>query len=263
MVSNENQRPGRSPGELRADCPVCAGKQPTIEWDGRGFLRTSRSRVTPTLPDDQCCPGVTMSASSRSAGAQANCARASSPSCATHAIRESKSESLRQMGRGVISFQMHRRPDWKRRPFILKIHRVASGWGGRDRTSEWRNQNQFDYSMIPICIWKKAQNCAPTISIAWQLFPNEMAGYDRRCGGRRMTRIFEYVSLIAIMAFNSSRVASLLLEGYASMSVSLAPPGSPFTPPLPSRIGRAQIRPGDRDCFRVGCAPALALPPAA
>ena len=54
-----------------------------------------------------------------------------------------------------------------------------TGWGGRDRTSEWRNQNPPDYSMIPTRIWKNAQNCALTISIAWRLFPNECEGLRR------------------------------------------------------------------------------------
>jgi hypothetical protein len=35
---------------------------------------------------------------------------------------------------------------------------ISTGWGGRDRTSEWRNQNQFDYSTISKRIWKRAQN---------------------------------------------------------------------------------------------------------
>jgi hypothetical protein len=33
----------------------------------------------------------------------------------------------------------------------------AYGWGGRDRTSEWRNQNLFDYSMFSMRIWKNAE----------------------------------------------------------------------------------------------------------
>jgi hypothetical protein len=35
---------------------------------------------------------------------------------------------------------------------------ISTGWGGRDRTSEWRNQNQLDYSTISRRIWKKAEN---------------------------------------------------------------------------------------------------------
>jgi hypothetical protein len=47
------------------------------------------------------------------------------------------------------------------------------GWGGRDRTSEWRNQNQLDYSTISGSIWKKGRKCLLAISIAWHLFPNK------------------------------------------------------------------------------------------
>ncbi|WP_213287332.1 hypothetical protein [Bradyrhizobium sp. sGM-13] len=36
------------------------------------------------------------------------------------------------------------------------LKRRMRGWGGRDRTSEWRNQNQLDYSTISSRIWKKA-----------------------------------------------------------------------------------------------------------
>ena len=33
---------------------------------------------------------------------------------------------------------------------------LNTGWGGRDRTSEWRNQNQLDYSTISRRVWKKS-----------------------------------------------------------------------------------------------------------
>jgi hypothetical protein len=33
-----------------------------------------------------------------------------------------------------------------------------SGWGGRNRTSEWRNQNLLDYLMISRRIWKNGRN---------------------------------------------------------------------------------------------------------
>jgi hypothetical protein len=67
---------------------------------------------------------------------------------------------------------VHQRPS---QADFIKDFKAAghAGWGGRDRTSEWRNQNPLDYSMILTRIWKKAQNCVPAISIAWQLFPNE------------------------------------------------------------------------------------------
>ncbi|MGY4258133.1 hypothetical protein ACVI1L_005201 [Bradyrhizobium sp. USDA 4516] len=53
------------------------------------------------------------------------------------------------------------RPKWRRgRPAkndsSLEINGLLAGWGGRDRTSEWRNQNQFDYSTISRGIWKKS-----------------------------------------------------------------------------------------------------------
>ena len=37
---------------------------------------------------------------------------------------------------------------------------TSAGWGGRDRTSEWRNQNPFDYAMISRRIWKKSEKWA-------------------------------------------------------------------------------------------------------
>jgi hypothetical protein len=47
------------------------------------------------------------------------------------------------------------------------------GWGGRDRTSEWRNQNQLDYPTRRI--WKKRPKRPLATSIAWQPFPNKEA----------------------------------------------------------------------------------------
>jgi hypothetical protein len=41
----------------------------------------------------------------------------------------------------------------------------ARGWGGRDRTSEWRNQNQLEYPMISRRIWKKSGKCPSILSI--------------------------------------------------------------------------------------------------
>jgi hypothetical protein len=49
----------------------------------------------------------------------------------------------------------------------------SNGWGGRDRTSEWRNQNQLDCSTISGRIWKKDLKSRLAISIACQLFPND------------------------------------------------------------------------------------------
>jgi len=51
---------------------------------------------------------------------------------------------------------------------------ISTGWGGRDRTSEWRNQNPLDYSMISRRIWKKWSKSSLAISIACQLFPNDL-----------------------------------------------------------------------------------------
>jgi hypothetical protein len=39
--------------------------------------------------------------------------------------------------------------------FYNKLSALRPGWGGRDRTSEWRNQNQLDCSTISRRIWKK------------------------------------------------------------------------------------------------------------
>ena len=50
---------------------------------------------------------------------------------------------------------------------------LRPGWGGRDRTSEWRNQNPFDYITISRRIWKKWSKGPPAISMACQLFPND------------------------------------------------------------------------------------------
>jgi hypothetical protein len=42
----------------------------------------------------------------------------------------------------------------------------TGGWGGRDRTSEWRNQNQLNYPRISRRILKKQPKRALAISIA-------------------------------------------------------------------------------------------------
>jgi hypothetical protein len=55
----------------------------------------------------------------------------------------------------------------------FKGGRWCAGWGGRDRTSEWRNQNPFDFPIISRRVWKKWPKDAPAISIAWLPFPNE------------------------------------------------------------------------------------------
>jgi hypothetical protein len=57
---------------------------------------------------------------------------------------------------------------------------LSPGWGGRDRTSEWRNQNQFDYSTISERIWKKGRKHPLVNSIAWQPFPNKEAALAGR-----------------------------------------------------------------------------------
>jgi hypothetical protein len=36
-----------------------------------------------------------------------------------------------------------------------ELSSLSAGWGGRDRTAEWRNQNLFDYSVISERVWKK------------------------------------------------------------------------------------------------------------
>jgi hypothetical protein len=57
--------------------------------------------------------------------------------------------------------------------FTYKLSALGGGWGGRIRTSVWRNQNPLDYPMISTRIWKKRRRHAPAVSIAWQPFPNE------------------------------------------------------------------------------------------
>ncbi|MEY9230640.1 hypothetical protein ABIF68_009962 [Bradyrhizobium japonicum] len=56
----------------------------------------------------------------------------------------------------------------------------ASGWGGRDRTSEWRNQNPLDSSTTSMRVWKKGQKRPPAIPIAWRTFPNKEAAFAGR-----------------------------------------------------------------------------------
>jgi len=72
-------------------------------------------------------------------------------------------------------FPAHPRVSWKASP-----NTGMAGWGGRDRTSEWRNQNQFDYLTISKRIWKKGSKCPLAISIAWPPFPNEEAAVAGR-----------------------------------------------------------------------------------
>jgi hypothetical protein len=55
--------------------------------------------------------------------------------------------------------------------FVSDFRPGGTIWlGGRDRTSEWRNQNQFGYSTISKSIWKRELERPPTISTAWQRF---------------------------------------------------------------------------------------------
>ena len=67
----------------------------------------------------------------------------------------------------------------------LGASRRVTGWGGRDRTSEWRNQNQLDYSTISTRIWKKGSKRPLAISIAWQPFPNKEGAREGRNQSRK------------------------------------------------------------------------------
>jgi hypothetical protein len=81
--------------------------------------------------------------------------------------------SFLQTGSGLRYFQMKQSKKRFRQA-------ISIGWGGRDRTSEWRNQNQFDYSTISKRIWKKGSKCPLAISIAWPPFPNKEAAVAGR-----------------------------------------------------------------------------------
>ena len=61
-----------------------------------------------------------------------------------------------------------------------KLSALRPGRGGRDRTSEWRNQNRLDYSTISKRIWKKGSKCPLAISVAWPPFPNKEAAVAGR-----------------------------------------------------------------------------------
>jgi hypothetical protein len=56
---------------------------------------------------------------------------------------------------------------------LRELNDFSLGWGKTDRTSEWRNQNQFDYPTISRRVWKKRPKHALAISITWEPFPNE------------------------------------------------------------------------------------------
>jgi hypothetical protein len=53
-------------------------------------------------------------------------------------------------------FQMHSKPRAKQSRFSRKFSGLEPGWGGRTRTSEWRNQNLLDYPIISMGIWEKS-----------------------------------------------------------------------------------------------------------
>jgi len=74
-----------------------------------------------------------------------------------------------------------RQKNWQEQSCLhSELSSLSAGWGGRDRTSEWRNQNPLDYSAVSRRIWKKWAKYAPAISIAWLLFPNEKQLSPRR-----------------------------------------------------------------------------------
>jgi len=82
---------------------------------------------------------------------------------------------------------------------------ACAGWGGRNRTSEWRNQNQLDYSMISKRAWKEAQNSALVISIAWRLFPNEKGAYELRADMKSPVSAARLTASITVRVFSPSR----------------------------------------------------------
>ena len=59
---------------------------------------------------------------------------------------ETKAAQNFQMA-GEINFQMCSKTRARTKPFRQGIQCVGAGWGGRDRTSEWRNQNPLPYRL--------------------------------------------------------------------------------------------------------------------
>ena len=90
--------------------------------------------------------------------------------------------SLVRFSTELLNLYFQTRPQiWREQSYLYnELSSLSVGWGGRDRTSEWRNQNQFDYSTISRRIWKKGSKCPLAISIAWPPFPNEEAAVAGR-----------------------------------------------------------------------------------
>jgi len=60
--------------------------------------------------------------------------------------------------------------------FLSILSMIDLGWGGRDRTSEWRNQNQARYEEILTAILNFAQFLPPIRSIGYKPIQNEVKG---------------------------------------------------------------------------------------
>src|SRR5207248_5109652 len=60
--------------------------------------------------------------------------------------KETKAAQNFQMASGN-NFQMRSNAPARTKPFRWLIQKLGIGWGGRDRTSEWRNQNPLPYRL--------------------------------------------------------------------------------------------------------------------
>ena len=85
--------------------------------------------------------------------------------------------SLVRFSTVLLNLYFQTRPQiWREQSYLYnELSSLSAGWGGRDRTSESRNQNPLDYSAISRRIWKKWSKHPLAIPITWQPFPNKEA----------------------------------------------------------------------------------------
>src|ERR1700758_1103804 len=86
---------------------------------------------------------------------------------------ETKAAQNFQMA-GEINFQMCSKTRARTKPFRQGIQCVGAGWGGRDRTSEWRNQNPLPYRLATPQLARNARGAKP---------PQRSLGHRRSIGG--------------------------------------------------------------------------------
>ena len=65
--------------------------------------------------------------------------------------------SLVRFSTELLNLYFQTRPQiWREQSYLYnELSSLSAGWGGRDRTSEWRNQNPLDYPTISRRVWKK------------------------------------------------------------------------------------------------------------